>query len=83
MTENEIRDRIVAILKSIAPEADLSTLQPGRNLRDQLDIDSMDMLNFVIAIDSELQLAIPESEYSRLTTLDDCVRYVTGRLGSE
>jgi acyl carrier protein len=45
--------------------------------RDQLDIDSMDFLNFVIALDEELHLAIPESDYAKLSSLDRSVEFLT------
>ncbi len=64
------------MLGEIAPEADLRRLQPHVNLRDQLDIDSMDFLNFVIALHKQFSLDIPESDYPKLTTLDGCVAYV-------
>jgi acyl carrier protein len=50
-------------------------------LREQLDIDSMDVLNFVSAIDQELHVSIPEVDYPKTATLDGCVDYVAERLG--
>ena len=52
---------------------------PTCGLRDQLDIDSMDFLNFVIALHEELHVDIPEADYPRLQTLDDFVDYLTAR----
>jgi acyl carrier protein len=80
MNNAEIRERILRILGDIAPEADLVSLRPERALRDQLDIDSMDFLNFVIAIDRELHVDIPESDYRQLDTLESCVLYLAPRL---
>lgn len=76
MTESEIRDRILTALGNIAPEADLSKLKPGGRIRDQLDIDSMDFLNFVIAVHEDLGVDIPERDYAKLATLDGCVSYL-------
>jgi acyl carrier protein len=76
MTPNEIREAVLQALVDVAPEADPSTLRPDVDLRDQLDIDSMDFLNFVIAVHEELHVDIPESDYDRLRTLDDVVAYV-------
>ncbi|HVN10367.1 MAG TPA: phosphopantetheine-binding protein, partial [Patescibacteria group bacterium] len=59
-----------------APEADLSQLKPGQRIREQLDIDSMDALNFVIGLHKELQVEIPEADYGKLATLNDCVEYL-------
>jgi acyl carrier protein len=45
-------------------------------LREQLDIDSMDFLNFVIALHKELGVGLPEKDYPKLATLDGCVDYL-------
>jgi acyl carrier protein len=76
MTPESIREAVLRALSDIAPEADPATLRPDVDLRDQLDIDSMDFLNFVIAVHEELHVDIPESDYDRLRTLDDVVAYV-------
>ena len=73
MTKEEIRATVLRILGEIAPEADLNQLKPDVSFRDQLDIDSMDFLNFVIALDEELHVSIPESEYAKLSSLDGSV----------
>ncbi|MCZ7606997.1 MAG: phosphopantetheine-binding protein [Planctomycetota bacterium] len=73
---SELKDTIVGLLLKIAPEVDAAEIKPDVDLRDQLDIDSMDHLNFVIAMAKQFGLEIPEKDYPRLTTLDDCVAYV-------
>ena len=76
MTKDEIKATVLRILGEIAPEADLNSLKPDINFRDQLDIDSMDFLNFVIALDAELHVTIPESEYQKLFSLDSAVDFL-------
>lgn len=76
MTENEIREAVLRALADVAPEADPATLRPDVDLRDQLDIDSMDFLNFVIGIHEQVHVEIPEGDYPRLQTLDQVVDYV-------
>lgn len=80
MSDDQIRGEILRILRNIAPEIDLAAIKPDRNLREQLDLDSMDLLTFVTAIDRELHVAVPESDYRSLSTIDGCVRYLAGRL---
>lgn len=82
MTRDEIRARVIRCLGEIAPEADLALLRADTPLRDQLDIDSMDFLNFVIGLDRSLGVAAPESEYGRLSTLEGCVDYCAEKLGT-
>ena len=80
MTAAEIKDTVLRMLGEIAPEADLAALEPDLDFREQLDLDSMDVLNFVIAVDQELGVGIPESDYPRVLTLDGFVSYLAERL---
>jgi acyl carrier protein len=77
MTETELREVVLRVLGSIAPEADLNRLKPQTRIRDQLDIDSMDFLNFVIGLHQELKVDIPERDYGQLATLSGCLAYLT------
>ncbi len=82
MTNEEIQKTVLRILGTIAPEADLGSIQPGVAFRDQLDLDSMDMLNFVIALHKQFNVEIPEADYAKLTTLDDCAAYLASHQAS-
>jgi acyl carrier protein len=59
-----------------APEADPARVKPDVSFRDQLDLDSMDVLNFVIALHQALGVDVPEVDYPKLATLDGCVEYL-------
>jgi len=80
MTETEIRQAVFAALRKIAPEADPRKLQPNESLREALDIDSFDFLNFLIGLHEKLGVDIPEADYGRLTTLSDLVRYLSAKM---
>jgi acyl carrier protein len=80
MTEAQLKATICKVLGQIAPEADLSTLGPDDNVRETLDIDSFDHLNFLIGLNEALGVEIPEGDYGQLTTLADIVRYLTARV---
>ena len=83
MTTTEIRQTVVRLLTDIAPEADPAQLKPDVSFRDQLDIDSMDLLNFVIALHQEFGLEIPERDYPKLMTINGCVDYLAGKVPHE
>jgi acyl carrier protein len=70
---------VLRVLGDIAPEADLTSLRPDLAFRDQLDLDSMDMLNFVVGLHDALGVEIPEADYPKLATLDACVEYLASR----
>jgi acyl carrier protein len=80
MTETELRERLLAILGGIAPEAREIDIDPEQSFRDQLDIDSMDFLNFVTAVHKQLGVPIPELDYPRLASLNGAVHYVLTKL---
>jgi acyl carrier protein len=79
MTKDQIKETVLRVLGQIAPEADLSQIKPDLRIRDQLDIDSMDLLNWVIGLHKELNVDIPEADYPRLATLDGCIDYLSTR----
>ena len=81
LTRDEISSAVLRALGEIAPEADLAAIKPGVSFRDQLDIDSMDFLNFVIAVHEALHVEIPEADYPKLVTLNGCVEYLSAALG--
>ena len=83
MTRDEARATLLSILGEIAPEADLSRLKPDAPLREQLDLDSMDFMNFLVAVSERLKVEVPETEYASVATLNRCLDYVTGRLSTK
>jgi acyl carrier protein len=82
MNQADIRKVLQEELGNIAPEADLQKLDPAADLREAIDIDSMDFLNFVIAVHHRLGVDIPELDYPKLVTLDGAVSYLQAKLGS-
>jgi acyl carrier protein len=80
VTESEIRQIVHQALSNIAPEVDVASLDPGKELRDQIDIDSVDFLNFVIGLHKELNIDIPDADVAKLVTLNGCVTYLSAKM---
>ncbi len=78
MTESEIRALAAEAPAGIAPEADLATVGDSEDLREALDLDSMDFLNFVIALAQKTGRKIPEADTSKLFTKKGLVAYLAG-----
>jgi len=74
MDAQEIRKIVLVELKRIAPE--LEDVAPAKPLRDQVDLDSMDWLNFLVALNERLRIEIPEADYRKLGTLEQIVDYL-------
>jgi len=82
MDEQVIRDVIFKTLRAIAPEVDPAALVPDEPLRNQVDLDSMDWLNFLVGLHQALKVDIPEGDYQKLYTLNHLMTYLRDRLSS-
>lgn len=80
MNDVDIMQIVRDELSNIAPELDLDAIDPAKDLRDQIDIDSVDFLNFVIALHKRLGVEIPDADVGKLTTLDGCAAYLAARV---
>jgi acyl carrier protein len=72
----------LTLLQSVAPEVDAQTLQLATPLRRQVDLDSMDWLNFLISLHQHFGVIIPEADYARLVSLNDVVNYLQAKLAA-
>ena len=77
MTTTEIRAEVLRAIAALAPEIDPASLEPGVSLRDQVDLDSMDLLNLMAALHERFRIDIPEADYPQLMTVNGAVGYLT------
>jgi acyl carrier protein len=82
MSDIDVRKAVQEELGNIAPEIDFATVDPAADLREAIDIDSMDFLNFITAIHHRLGVDIPEVDYPKLVTLNGAVAYIKSKLAS-
>lgn len=80
MTDAEIRTAVLEALRTVAPEIDPETVDPAVPIRDQYDIDSVDLLAFLTTLEDTLGVTVPEADYGQITTVDECVAYVASRV---
>jgi acyl carrier protein len=80
MTDEEIVIAIKDIIRTIAPDEDVTDLDPAVRLRDQIDLDSMDFLDIVMELRKLYGVQVPEEDYKELATLDGCVAYLGPKL---
>ena len=76
MNEHELRDVVTQALTQVAPDVDPTQIDPDVELAEQLDIDSMDFLNVIVAIHELTGIEIPERDYPKLSTLDAAAAYL-------
>jgi acyl carrier protein len=80
VTLPEARALVLDVLGEVAPDLEAGTLDPDARLQDDLDLDSMDFLNFVAGLSDRTGLEVPERDYARLATVNACVDYlIAGR----
>ena len=70
---------VLTLLCAIAPEVEPAAMATTKPLRQLVDLDSMDWLNFLVSLHEHFGVTIPESDYAKLVTLDDVVDYLQAR----
>ena len=81
MTRDDLRRVVLEELGDIAPEAELDTLADDADIREALDLDSIDVLNFTTALHERLDVEIPDRDQREMLTVDGCLAYLGGKLG--
>lgn len=79
MTTHEIKIIFFELLKRIAPDTEPSELKPEENIRETLNIDSFDSLQFVVALSEKLGIEISEQDYREIKTLKTLVAYIQNK----
>jgi len=83
MTDPQLKETVLRVLRQIAPEADPAALLPEENIREALDLDSYDFLQFLIAISEETGVEIPEADYQKTFTLAGLFNYLSAALSKK
>ena len=79
MKEDKTTTQIVEALLEVAPEIEPASLDPEVSFRDQFEIDSVDFMGFVMALEKRLGIKVPEVDYPKLSSLNGCLAYLAGR----
>jgi len=82
VNRDELKRIILDEMTAIAPEIDAAALVADKPLRNQVDLDSVDWLNYLVALHGRLHIDIPDADAARLTTLDKLINYCVGKLGA-
>ena len=82
MIEEQVKQIVIDIINEIAPDEDTSNLKSEVNLRDQMDLDSMDFLDIVMELRKQHGIEVPEEDYPKLASLDSCADYLAPKFNS-
>ena len=80
MTRDEIKSAFLEELNRVAPDIEPDEVSDDDHLLDDLELDSMDILNLVTAIQSRFGVSVPEIDYPRLETTNKAVDYLGAKL---
>lgn len=83
MTEDQVKQIVIDIINEIAPDEDTSNLKAEVNLRDQMDLDSMDFLDIVMELRKQHGIEVPEEDYPKLASLESCADYLTPKFNAK
>ena len=79
MNSEILHQTIVVLLQQIAPDTTPSTLKLEENIRETLNIDSFDFLQFVIALNEKTGVEIPEEDYGKINTIQNAITYIQNK----
>jgi acyl carrier protein len=79
VTTPDLRLAVAGAIHRVAPEADIDGLAPDADLREELELDSMDFLTFIEELYSRTGVDVPERDYPQVTSLERCVAYLAAR----
>ena len=82
MTNEDLKGKVLEHLARVAPEADIVAIEPEVNFRDQFEFDSIDFLNFVLGLEKDVGVRVPEYDYPKLSNLDACLTYLQEAMAS-
>jgi acyl carrier protein len=82
MTLDRLRAAALEELLNVAPDLAGETIALDADLRETLDLDSMDFVNWVAALHRRLGVDIPELDYPKLRTFDATAAYLSARLAA-
>ena len=79
MNTQQATQAIEEVLGQVAPDADLTALAPDADLRDSLELDSLDFLSFIEGLSKRVGQRIDEDDYPKLATLASASAFIAAR----
>jgi acyl carrier protein len=83
MTADQVKQIVIDIINEIAPDEDTTGIKDEINLRDQMDLDSMDFLDIVMELRKQHSIEVPEEDYPKLASLASCAEYLTPKFNAK
>jgi acyl carrier protein len=81
MSEKDYRAGYLEELTRVAPDIDAEMVGDDEHIQDDLELDSMDVLNLVTALHERFGVDIPEADYPKIATVALAVAYLAEKAG--
>jgi acyl carrier protein len=80
MIKKSIQQLILEAIQEIAPEIEQDDIDMDEDIREECDLDSMDFINYLIALKKSTGVSIAEGDYTRVNTFNKMLTYLTAKL---
>lgn len=77
--KHRLKTLISRIILDIAPEADIESLDPNEDIKEELDLDSIDFMRLLESLTLETGIVISESDYEKVNTLQSMIEYIESK----
>lgn len=72
----EVTERILAVVKAF-DKCETSKVTPTAKFKEDLGLDSLDVVEVVMAIEEEFALEIPDGEADKISTIEEAIHYIS------
>lgn len=72
----DARETVLAAIAKVAPDVDTTTLPTDVDFREEAELDSMDFIGILTAVQEATGVEVPETDYPLITTVDDFAGYL-------
>ncbi len=82
MNVDESRSVVAGLVEQIAPDVDLTSIDPERDMRREVDLDSLDFQTLVEQVAEATGVEIPETDYPQVRSLTGMSEYIAAHVPS-
>ncbi|MBA6234026.1 MULTISPECIES: acyl carrier protein [unclassified Colwellia] len=79
-TQQNIQQIIIEAIQEAAPEIEQEDINMDEDIREECDLDSMDFINYLIALKKSTGVSIAEGDYSQVNTFNKMLNYLSAQL---
>jgi NADH dehydrogenase (ubiquinone) 1 alpha/beta subcomplex 1 len=76
LNAGDVAERIINVVKNF-DQVDANKVNPAVKFTDDLGLDSLDIVEVVMAIEDEFAIEIPDAEADKISSIEDAVEYIT------